>query len=142
GSGVAEDIKTFSVGLHQAVLDSVVDHLHKMAGAGGSAIEITLLGRATKLLPAGRVRNIANAGSQRLENEIKMRDRLFGPANHHAVTAFQAPDTAAGADINVVNAALAQFLRAAHVIFVIGVAAVNDDVAGLEALRQSIDGLL
>src|SRR5262249_24797431 len=35
-----------------------------------------------------------------------------------------------------------ELLRTAHIVFEVGVAAVNDDVAGLETLGQRVDGLL
>src|SRR5262249_52941819 len=80
--------------------------------------------------------NVADAGRQSLENRVKMLDGLPGPANHHAVAALQAPDAAAGANINVVDAAFFQFLRTPHVVLEVGIAAVNDDVAGFELLSQ------
>ena len=33
--GGVEDVEPFAVGLHQAVLDPVVDHLHVVAGPAG-----------------------------------------------------------------------------------------------------------
>src|SRR5207249_10930536 len=36
---VAHDVETFGVGLHQAVLDAVVNHLHEMTGARRTAVE-------------------------------------------------------------------------------------------------------
>ena len=81
-------------------------------------------------------------GSQRLENGIQLLDDFLRAADHHAVAAVESPDPAAGADIHVVNTFLLELVGAANVIFEIGVAAVDEDVAGLHALGEGIDGLL
>src|SRR5207302_9473833 len=52
----AQDSRALCVRGHQAVLDSVVDHLDEVASAVGSAVEVAFLGSAANLLPAGRVR--------------------------------------------------------------------------------------
>ena len=55
-------------------------------------------------------------------------------ADHQAVAALQAGDAAAGADVDVVDgSARGEPRRAADVVAVVGVAAVDDDVAGLES---------
>ncbi len=65
---------------------------------------------------------------------------VFGTAEHHAVAALESPDAAAGADVNVVNAFVAEHLRAADVVFEIGIAAVDEDVAGFHLLRDGLGG--
>jgi len=35
-----QDLEALGVGLHQAVLDAVVDHLHVMAGAGPADMQV------------------------------------------------------------------------------------------------------
>src|SRR5262249_11658378 len=99
-SGVAEDIESFRIGLHEAVLDSVMDHLDEMAGTGRAAVKIAEFCRASEFFPAGRARNVSCTGRESLENGVKTLYRLFRPADHHAVTALQAPDAAAGTDVD------------------------------------------
>ena len=38
------DLEAFGVGLHQAVFDAVVDHLHVVAGARAADVEVAALG--------------------------------------------------------------------------------------------------
>ena len=61
-----------------------------------------------------------------------MLDDVVLAADHLAVAALESPDAAAGADVHVVNAFRAEFLGAADVVVVIGIAAVDEDVAGFE----------
>ena len=53
-------------------------------------------------------------------------------ADHLAEAALEPPDAAARAGIHVVNAVRGQYLRAANVVDVVRVAAVDDDVAPFE----------
>ena len=55
--GVLQDVEALAVGRHQPVLDPVVDHLHEVAGAGGPAVQVAVLGGAAELLAARRARN-------------------------------------------------------------------------------------
>ena len=61
-------------------------------------------------------------------------------ADHLAEAALQSPDAAAGAGIDVVDAPWPQRLGAADVVDVVGVAAVDDDVARLERGRRGPPG--
>ena len=70
-------------------------------------------------------------GAKRFEDGIKSLYGFVRSADHHAVAALQAPDAAAGSDIDVVNAFDFKFLGAANVIFEIRVAAVDNGVARL-----------
>ena len=54
-------------------------------------------------------------------------------ADHLAEAALQSPDASAGADIDIVQTLSGQFLSAANVVDVVGVAAVDDDVARLRS---------
>src|SRR5258705_1542601 len=62
------------------------------------------------------------------------------PADHLAVAAFEPPDAAAGADVNVVNAFGSEFLGAANVVDVVRVAAVDEDVVLAEFGSEIGDG--
>src|SRR6185312_8618647 len=56
------------------------------------------------------------------------------------IAAFESPDAAAGSDVDVVNAFLAQRLGATNIVLPEGVAAVDDDVIAVEQLCQGVDG--
>ena len=63
-------------------------------------------------------------------------------ADHHAVATFQAPHTATGAHVHVVDSFGCEFLGALDIVHVIGVSAVDEDVACLEMRQQIGDGLI
>ena len=65
----------------------------------------------------------------------------FLAADHHAVTAFQAPHAAAGSDVDIVDALRCEFLAAPDVVDVIGIAAVDQDVLAVQVRQQVGDGL-
>ena len=91
------------------------------------------------LFAAGRAGNVADARRERREDRIEvLHDRRFA-ADHQAVAALQAPDAAAGADVDVVDAPLGELAGAADVVVVVRVAAVDDDVAALEQRHQVLD---
>ena len=66
-------------------------------------MQVTLFRRASKFLTANRARHIANAGRKRGKNRIQTLDYLLFTTDHHAIATFQAPDAAAGSDIDVMN---------------------------------------
>ena len=134
--GRAQDVQALGVGGHQAVLDAVVDHLDEVAGAVRSAVQVALLRRAAGLLAARRALDVADAGRQRGEDRVEMLHHVRLAADHHAVAALQPPHAAAGADIDVVDALGRQFLGAPDVVDVIRIAAVDEDVAGLEQRQR------
>ena len=137
--GVLQDVQPFGVCGHQAVFDAVVHHLDEVTGAGLAAIQIAFFGGAAGLLSPRRTIGVAAAGRQRLEDRIEMPDDFRLAADHLAEAALQSPDAAAGADIHVVQAFGVQFLGAANVVDVIGIAAVDDHVAAFHVggkLRQ------
>src|SRR6185295_15207433 len=66
GSGVAQNVESLGVCLHEPVLDAVVNHLDEMTGARRAAMQVALLGRSFLALPAGCARDVARAGRKRL----------------------------------------------------------------------------
>ena len=66
-------------------------------------------------------------------------DRVVVAADHQAVAALEAEDAAAGADVDVVDALLAQLRGPADVVAVVGVAAVDDDVALVQQRGDLVD---
>src|ERR1700685_2547818 len=101
--GRTENPQPLVVGSHYSVLNSVVHHLHKMAGSIWPTMQISLFRRANSFFAARSAWDVANARSERGENGIEVLNDIVFAANHHAVTAFQAPNPAAGAHIRIVN---------------------------------------
>ena len=81
-------------------------------------------------------------GANALEDGVEILYGFVVAANHHAVTPLQPPDTAAGADINVMDALGCEFLGATNVVNVVRIAAVNQDVASLQIRHDVGDGLV
>ncbi len=79
--------KTFRIGLHQSVFDSVVDHLRKMSGA-----------HRTDMSPA----TIA-CRSERFKQRLKPLHDGCITTDHQAVTFRQSPDPATGSDVDEMN---------------------------------------
>src|SRR5258706_55633 len=136
--GVLENVQAFRVSRHQAIFDSVVDHFHEMAGARWAAVQIAFLGGAGCFLAARNAWCVAAGRRQRSENWIEMPDGVVFAADHLAIAALEAPDASAGPHINIVNAATGKFLGAANVVDVVGVAAIDDDVARFELGRKVV----
>ncbi len=91
---------------------------------------------------SGRARRGVEARADRGEDRAEPVDDLRLAADHQAEAALEAPDAAARADVDVVDAFLLELLRVANVVVVVGVAAVDDRVAGLEHLGQRLDRLV
>src|SRR2546422_2300971 len=127
-----QNAESLSVSGHDSVLDSVVYHLHEMAGAIWTAVQVPLFGGPIRLLASGRTRYAAHAWGQRREEWVESFDHIAFTADHHAVTPFQSPYTTARAYVHVVDVTGCQFLRAANVVHVIRIPAVDDDVALVE----------
>src|SRR6267142_4692100 len=136
---VFQNVEACVVRRHQAVFNSVVDHFYEVAGAVGAAMQIAFFGCAGGLFAAGSAVDVAAAGRQRLENRVEVLNHFVFAADHLAIAAVESPDAAAGADIDIVNPLGLQFFGAANVVDVIGVAAVNQDVAGREFRNQFTD---
>jgi hypothetical protein len=117
--GLGQQLEAFAVGLEQAVLDAVVNHLDEMAGAAGADVGVAVLGR------------------QRLEERLDAAEDVALAAHHQAETLLFPPDAATGADVEKVNALLAQDAGAGHGVAGVGVAAVNHDVAGVQVGFQA-----
>src|SRR5690242_3639285 len=112
---VAEDVEALGIGLHDAVLDAVVHHLHKMSGAGWTAIDVAFFRGAGNLLATGSAWNVTAPGGKGLEDRIELVKGFFRAADHHAVAAVDTPDSTAGPDVHVVNAFVFEELRAADI---------------------------
>ena len=80
----------------------------------------------------GRARCRIDGRRQRRKQRIEVLHDVRLAADHLAEAALEPPDAAARARIHVVNAVRGQYLRAANVVDVMRVAAVDDDVALFE----------
>src|SRR5438552_28110 len=83
---------------------------------------------AADLLAPRDARRRLHRRRQRGEDRVEVLDHLRLAADHLAVAALQAPDAAAGADIDIMQALRLQLGGAADVVDVVRVAAVDDDV--------------
>jgi len=105
-------------------------------------VQIAGFGSAAAGLESRSARDVADSRRESLKDGIETRDGFVGTAEHHAVSAVDAPDAAAGADVDVVNALVFQRAGAADIILVIRVAAVDDGVAGLHETGELGYGLV
>src|SRR5262245_22864965 len=129
--GGAQDAQTLGIGGHDPVFDAVVHHFDKVTGAIRPAMQIALLSRAADVFAPRGAGDVARSRSECRKNWIEMLDHAVFPADHHAIAALQAPYTAAGPDIDVVDSSRCQFPGPADVVDVIGIAAIDQDVVGL-----------
>src|SRR5260370_3965548 len=125
---VLEDVQTCGGRTHQAIFDSVVNHLHEMPRARGATVQIAFFGGPVNLLAPGSARSVAATRSKRLENGIKVPHGVVFAANHLAIAALEPPDAAARADVNVVNAFYRKLLWPPDVIHVIQISPVDTHV--------------
>src|SRR6185437_2467000 len=142
GIGGLEDGKTLGVGLHQPILDAVVNHLDEMAGTARAAMHVALLRAWIAAVASGGALDVADAGRERGKNRIEAVDGGFVAADHQAIAALEAPDAAAGANVEIMNAFRLERAGAAHVVLVERVAAIDHDIAGLEHLAELSDRIV
>ena len=71
-----------------------------------------------------------------------MLDSSGRAANHQTVTSFQPPDTAAGANVDILDSLGRELLSAPDVIDVIRIAAINQNVAGFQIGRNAGNGVV
>ena len=135
-----QDVEAFGIGLHQAVFDAVMDHLDEMPGAGRAGMDIALLGARIAALAAracARCRRCRAPASRRSGRAGRPRpcrrrsscnSRARGPRRRRRCRHRHSgcPSRCSA-------------LRAADVVLVEGVAAVDDDVARLEQAGQRFD---
>ena len=111
----------------------------KWPGAVGAAVEVALLGRARGTGAPGRALRRVDAGRERGEDRVEVRDDVVLAADHEAEAALEAEHAAARADVDVVDALRAKRVGAVDVVAVVGVAAVDDDVALGEQRRELVE---
>ena len=112
--------------LHVAVLDAVVDHLHVMAGAVFAH-------------PVAAGLAIGSAGADGLENVLHQGPRFGAAAGHHRRAETRAFFAARNAGADIHQAFALQILGAADGVGEMRIAAIDDDVAGLEMRQHQLD---
>src|ERR1700751_6484376 len=105
-------------------------------------MDVTLFRSTAEFFAARSPRNITDPGSQRLEDWIKTLHGFLRTADHHAITAINAPYPPAGADVYVMNPFVLKALRAADIIFEVGIASIDNGVPLLHGLRKGLNRLL
>ena len=121
---------------HDPVFDPVVDHLHEMARAVAAAMEVAQFGGTAHRLPPWSAVDGATSGREPRQDGIEMLNGRGVAADHHAVAPLEPPDAATGADVDIMNALGGEFSGPPNVVDVIGIAAVDQDVAGVEERRE------
>ena len=104
-----------------------------MPGTVQAAMEVALLGRAGFVRATGRGVDRAGAGRERREERVETLHDVGLAADHETVAPLDAPYAAACPAVDVVKASLGKLLRALDVVSVVGIPAVDDDVARPEA---------
>ena len=139
---MAQDVEALGIGLHEAVLDAVVDHLHEMAGAARAGMDVALLRPWVAVLASRRARDFADARRERAEDRVEPIDGLLVAADHHAVAALQPPYAAGCADIDVVDPLRVEVAGTSHVVLIERVATVDDAVVGAQEAAERPHRLL
>src|SRR5690349_24797419 len=104
-----DDRQPFRDGGHHPVLDTVVNHLHEVAGAAGPTVQVPL-GCGPVTGPARCGLRAATTGGDGLEDRVESSDRRVLASDHEAVAAFQPPDAAGGTAVQVVDPARGELL--------------------------------
>ena len=138
--GIFKDIHAFGVGGHDAVFDAVVDHFNEVTSAVGSAVEVAEFGGALVIGTSHCAGDVADARSEGAEDRVEVLDDFVLAADHHAISALQAPYAAAGSDIHIMDSLGRNVLGAADIVDVVGIAAVDDGVAFFKKREEVVDG--
>jgi hypothetical protein len=130
-----EDIEAFGVRAHQRVFDAVVHHLYEVARAGWTAMQVAPIGGRRAVAPVGGRRG-GSSGRECLEDRVEPFNGFRGAANHQTVPAFRAPHATADTNVQITDAACRERRRARDGIDIVGVAAIDHDVVGLQEGQQ------
>jgi hypothetical protein len=122
--GVLHDLEALRVGLHQAVLDAVVHHLHEVACAGRADVRVAVLRREAP------------------EDRLEPLHGLVVPADHQAEADLEPPDAAGDAGVDEVKPAHLRLRMPALRVAEVGIAAVDDRVALLGDAEQLLKRVL
>src|SRR6266513_5132568 len=123
-----ENVQAFGVSRHQAILDTVVNHLDEVAGSGRATVKIPFLGGATNFVASRRAIDVATARRERFENRIEALHDLRLATDHLAIAALEAPYASACADVAIVDSLFREFFRAANVIDIVGISSIDHGI--------------
>ena len=99
-------------------------------------MQVAFLRRPANFFAARGARNISPAWRKRFENGIEAFHHRRFPANHLAIAALQSPDAAARAHVTVMNSLRGKLFRAANVINVVRISAINHHVVFFKLANQ------
>ncbi len=85
---------------------------------------------------------LVGRGRQRLDQGAQARHRLGRAAQHQCIAVFQPPYPAGHPGIDELGALRLQFPRMAHAVLVIGIGAVDQEVAGRQQAGKLLHGRL
>src|SRR5665213_1337905 len=139
---MVQDIQSFRIRCHHAVLDAVVDHLDKVTGAAWTAVQIAVFGGAPYFLTTGCARRRIDTWSKGGKNGVDALHYIIVSAYHQAVATFRSPDAATCPRIHIVDALRFQFGSAADVIMVVGVATIDDHIILFEERDERLQRLI
>src|SRR5438034_7346416 len=125
-----QDIQALCVGRHDAVLNTIVDHLDEVTSTIGSTPQVTLLGSSPHLFSSRCTRCCVDAGGQGREDRVEMLNNILFTANHQTIAALEAPTATACSAVHIVDTFRFEFGRTANIIVVVRIATVYDDVTG------------
>jgi hypothetical protein len=95
-------------------------------------VQIAMFGGTADLFATRGTRSFLNPRCQRAEDRFEARDDGFIPSDHQAVASLRSPDPAAGPGVHIVNALRFQLGRAANVIVIVGVSAIDQHIIRIE----------
>src|SRR5579863_6028045 len=121
--------ETFGIRGHYPIFNSVVHHYDEVPGSVTATTKVALIRRGADRFSSGRSRCTRAAGSEPCKDRVEMRDDLRLTSDHHAISPLKTPHTTARSNVHIMNAPVRQIFCATYVIDVIGVAAVNQNIA-------------
>src|SRR5581483_10544619 len=136
GVGMLEEVQTLRIRGHHAVLDAVVHHFDEVPGAVRTAVQIAHLGRGLGRAPARAGLLPPAAGRESREDRLEGAEHSRLGTDHQTIALLEPEHTAARTGIDVVDACRAQLLGPANIVLIVGIAAVDEDVAGGEPRPQ------
>ena len=97
-----------------------------------------LPGAGLSVFPRSAARRV-DPWSQRLPDRLETANSLGIPTDHQAKTTVESVDPSARSDVEIDDLSFGQTLLTGDVVFEKAVAAVNDDVAGIEQRGELVE---
>ena len=138
--GRSQDAEALCVSRHDSVFNPVMDHLDEVTRAIASAMQVSLLRSASTFFSSGSGWDISLTRCKSSKDGIKPLHNSGLSTDHHAVTPFEAPHAAAGANIDIMNRARREVLRTANVVNIVRVAPVDENVSRVDVRQQITNG--